>query len=203
MGLALVLCLYDCCSLTPPRHSHTQPHPNNSLKVCQIFVILLGESFSQCSIGSSVMKRNEAVAGGKKCLTVHLEVDWRDLGQGQTFPSVLLLSFPVAKVGALSHTHFRPFSSVLYGFSRAAREISLHQDLLCALQSRRGGEYVCVCVISDCAFFCNGGYFSLLWRILLLRSEEAGYLPASDCAEVITVLYWKEGVQEWGLGRGS
>lgn len=47
--------------------------------------------------------------------------------------------------------------------------------------------------------FLNGNYSSLLWRILLLqlRGEEAGYLPDSDCAEVIAVLYWKAGEQDW------
>lgn len=153
------------------------------------------------------MKRNEAVKGGK-CLTEHLEAGWWDVGQGQFLPvhhragSVLLLFrvFSSDKSG----THFRPFSSLMYGFSRAARHISLHQDPLSALPSQRGGEHLCVSHLWLCFFFfCNGGYFSLLMRILLLRSEEAGYLPDSDWAEVITVLCWKEGVQEWGLGRGS
>lgn len=87
----------------------------------------------------------------------------------------------------------------------AARQISLHQDLLCVLQSQRGGEHGSVSSLTG-PFLCDACYFGLLWRILLLlRSEKAGYLPDSDCAEVITVLYWKEGMQErrWSLGVGE
>lgn len=66
------------------------------------------------------------------------------------------------------------FSPSLYDFSRAAREISLHQDLLC----QRGGELVCVSSVT--LLFCSGSYFSLYWRtllLLLLFSEEPGSLP--------------------------
>lgn len=47
----------------------------------------------------------------------------------------------------------------------------------------------------------SASYLSFLCRILLLCSEEAGYLP--DRAEVIVVLLRNEGVLGWGLGRGS
>lgn len=93
---------------------------------------------------------------GKHCSTVHLEV--HHLGQGQILPiiitpAVLLFSSTLllfaflhslfsSSVTRVVHydTHFRSFSSSLYGFYRAARQISVHQDLLCV----RGGEHVCV-----------------------------------------------------------
>lgn len=149
---------------------------------------------------------------GEMMLTGHLEAGWRHLGEGQTlpdhlhassaaFPSVLLLFCVLFSVTRVVHYHtdFSPFSPSLYSFSRAARQISLHQDLLC----QRVGELLCVyhLWLLFFFFFFNGSYFSLqFWRTLLLRSEEAGYLPDSNCAEVITVLYSKKGVQEWGLG---
>lgn len=124
-------------------------------------------------------------------------MDCSDFSHTETYHCVfLLLSNNCASFSPTSGL----FPPVLCG---AARQISLHQDLLCALQSQRGGEHGSVSSLTV-PFLCDACYFGLLWRILLLllRSEEAGYLPDSDCAEVITVLYWKEGVQErlwrWG-----
>lgn len=207
-------------SLSPsdpsPTHKHTQPHPNNSPQGGQYLSLCLmnhlpSTAAGRCDDGNSGRQRREFSS-------VHLEVVWRDLGQGQTmpdccqpscgtFPSSLLPFFFFQWELALHYHALQGLSApALYSFSRAARQISLHQDLLCALQSQRGGEHVCVCHLWVCLFFSsfflsfsrNRGYFSLLWRILPLRSEEAGYLPDSDCAEVITVLYWKEGQREWG-----
>lgn len=156
----------------------------------------------------------------KNATNVLLEVDGRDSGQGRPLPDHRHATFfsqrPLSMPRLLQTqawcviTH--PTSSLsappLYVSSRAARQISLHQDLLCvcvcAAESEREGS---MCVISDWTFFCSAGLFQLLlWRILLLlllRSEEAGYLPDSDCAEVITVLCWKEGEREAEGGWGE
>lgn len=161
-----------------------------------------------------MVKRIEAV-GGKVCLSEHL--DKRDSGQGRTLPdhhhagsatfSKLFCLFfppPTQEWCIIAHT-----SGLSAPYCMASPELPgryLSIKTYCVRRRVRGWgeEYMrCVCHLSDCAFFRNRGCFSLLWRILPLRSEEAGYLPDSDCAEVITVLCWKAAVQEWGLGRGS
>lgn len=210
MGWALVFSLYDCCPLTPPTltHANTKLHPNNSPKVGQCLSFCLMTHFRQ--IGSYVIKRNEAIGGddaelGTLKLTGDIQAKVRLCLI--TFTPVVLLfrasscfsvSFFRSKSSALSHTlqAFQPLIVQLL--------LSCQADISPSRSIVSEGRGASVCVSSLTLFFCNGSCFSLqFWRTLLLRSEEAGYLPDSDCAEVITVLYLKKGVQAWGLGGGS
>lgn len=125
------------------------------------------------------------------------------------FPSVLFPCrvFSRHKRGALLHIPLQAFQ--LHHCTSPPElpgrylSIRIYCVCVCAAESEREGS---MCVISDWTFFCSAGLFQLLlWRILLLllRSEEAGYLPDSDCAEVITVLCWKEGEREAEGGWGE
>ncbi len=152
MGLVVVLSLYKCCPLTPSSN-HTQPHPNNSPKVSQ-YVILLDKSFTKHCVRGSVMETNEKdqlrtlKLAGEIQAKVKLSPSRLQHHFSKHSPAFLCLA-----VFMQYHTHFRPFSSLLYNFSRAARQISLHQDLLCALQSQRGGGGACVSVSSLTGLF--------------------------------------------------
>lgn len=97
-------------------------------------------------------------------------------------------------------THSRTFSSPVYDFYRAARRKSLDQDLLCQCVCAHACAPECEWVISDCAFFAAEAIeFALEDTAAALRGS---WLPSQVCVEVITVLYWKEAVQQWGLGTG-
>lgn len=191
------VCVCKTAALWPPAHTNTQPHPNSRLKAGQY----LSFGLMNHSPSSSVIKRKEAV-------------DSSDSGQGQTpawsTPALFsllvlrLLFFFFFSPSALSHTPGLSAPFIVQLLQSCRGDISPSRSIVGSCRVRGEGcscVDVCVCVICDCAFFCSRGYFSLLWRILLLRSEEAGYLPASHCAEVITVLCWKEGVQKWGVGE--
>lgn len=108
----------------------------------------------------------------KNATNVLLEVDGRDSGQGRPLPDHRHATFfsqrPLSMLRLLQTqawcviTH--PTSSLsappLYVSSRAARQISLHQDLLCVcvLQSQRG-RGACVSSLTG-PFFAAQGYFS-------------------------------------------
>ncbi len=66
MGLALVMCLYDCCPVTPSytrTHKHTTT-PNNRLKDGQYLSFCFMNHLPHAVLVASVIKRNEAVRGG-------------------------------------------------------------------------------------------------------------------------------------------